>query len=164
MNLYQQNMEGGGTPNSIVTQIPPSGPALGPSPPLIAPTGPAAARNPAAVSQSAFRGRGTASPAIGMRGRGGFGRGRGRGGMFVAESGEYGKTDNCPLIYFACFYYAGVPPIPVRPASPLPPGVPTGPRNQNRYKDRDGNAQAVDGLDYGGTQAGSLEGDDRGGR
>jgi hypothetical protein len=42
------------------------------------------------------------------------------------------------------------PPIPVRPASPLPPGVPTGPRNQNKYKDRDGNAPAVDGLDYGG--------------
>lgn len=54
------------------------------------------------------------------------------------------------------------PSIPVRPASPLPPGVPTGPRNQNRYKDRDGNAPAVDGLDYGGTQgAGSVE-DDRG--
>ena len=42
------------------------------------------------------------------------------------------------------------PPPPVRPASPLPPGVPTGPRNQNKYKDRDGNAPAVDGLDYGG--------------
>lgn len=42
------------------------------------------------------------------------------------------------------------PPVPVRPASPLPPGVPTGPRNQNKYKDRDGNAPAVDGLDYGG--------------
>jgi hypothetical protein len=40
---------------------------------------------------------------------------------------------------------------PVRPASPLPPGVPTGPRNQNRYKDRDNNAPAVEGLDYGGT-------------
>ncbi|KAF8915058.1 hypothetical protein CPB85DRAFT_1295513 [Mucidula mucida] len=38
----------------------------------------------------------------------------------------------------------------VRPASPLPPNVPTGPRNQNKYKDRDGNAPAVDGLDYGG--------------
>jgi hypothetical protein len=37
-----------------------------------------------------------------------------------------------------------------RPASPLPPNVPTGPRNQNKYKDRDGNAPAVDGLDYGG--------------
>lgn len=54
------------------------------------------------------------------------------------------------------------PTIPVRPASPLPPGVPTGPRNQNRYKDRDGNAPAVDGLDYGGTQGASLETDDRG--
>ena len=55
------------------------------------------------------------------------------------------------------------PPIPVRPASPLPPNVPTGPRNQNRYKDRDGNAQAVDGLDYGGTQ-GAVDIDDRGSR
>ncbi|KAM6498789.1 Fip1 domain containing protein [Amanita muscaria] len=42
-----------------------------------------------------------------------------------------------------------VPAVP-RPASPLPPNVPTGPRNQNKYKDRDGNAPAVDGLDYGG--------------
>lgn len=44
------------------------------------------------------------------------------------------------------------PPVAVRPASPLPPGVPTGPRNQNKYKDRDGNAPAVDGLDYGGNK------------
>jgi len=58
----------------------------------------------------------------------------------------------------------GVPPqIPIRPASPLPPNVPTGPRNQNRYKDRDGNAQAVDGLDYGGTQV-AADVDDRGSR
>ncbi|KAI5998051.1 hypothetical protein EDD15DRAFT_2243261 [Pisolithus albus] len=70
-----------------------------------------------------FRGRAMAQ---GLRGRGMFaGRGRGR--------------------------YEGPPPVPVRPASPLPPGVPTGPRNQNRYKDRDGNAPAVEGLDYGGT-------------
>jgi pre-mRNA 3'-end-processing factor FIP1 len=70
-----------------------------------------------------FRGRAMAQ---GLRGRGGFvGRGRGR--------------------------YDGPPPGPPRPASPLPPGVPTGPRNQNRYKDRDGNAPAVEGLDYGGT-------------
>ncbi|KAI6154009.1 hypothetical protein BKA82DRAFT_4096438 [Pisolithus tinctorius] len=70
-----------------------------------------------------FRGRAMAQ---GLRGRGMFvGRGRGR--------------------------YDGPPPGPVRPASPLPPGVPTGPRNQNRYKDRDGNAPAVEGLDYGGT-------------
>ncbi|KAI0323063.1 hypothetical protein OF83DRAFT_1160849 [Amylostereum chailletii] len=61
---------------------------------------------------------------MGMRGaRGGF-PGRGRGG----------------------------PPIPIRPASPLPPNVPTGPRNQNKYKDRDNNAPAVEGLDYGGGQ------------
>lgn len=45
----------------------------------------------------------------------------------------------------------GPPTGPARPASPLPPGVPTGPRNQNKYKDRDNNAPAVDGLDYGGT-------------
>jgi len=49
---------------------------------------------------------------------------------------------------------AAAPPVPVRPASPLPPGVPTGPRNQNKYKDRDGNAPAVDGLDYGGGKEG----------
>ncbi|KAG6855858.1 hypothetical protein H0H87_009975 [Tephrocybe sp. NHM501043] len=74
----------------------------------------------------AYRGRG----AQGMvRGRGFPGRGRGRGGF----------GGDVP------------PPVPVRPASPLPPGVPTGPRNQNKYKDRDGNAPAVDGLDYGGT-------------
>ncbi|KAG6874384.1 hypothetical protein C0995_015120 [Termitomyces sp. Mi166 len=77
------------------------------------------------ASPAAYRGR-----AQGMsRGRGFPGRGRGRGGF----------GDGPP------------PPVPVRPASPLPPGVPTGPRNQNKYKDRDGNAPAVDGLDYGGT-------------
>lgn len=54
---------------------------------------------------------------------------------------------------FACMLcFRLVPPVaPARPASPLPPGVPTGPRNQNKYKDRDNNAPAVDGLDYGGT-------------
>lgn len=51
--------------------------------------------------------------------------------------------------------------IPVRPASPLPPNVPTGPRNQNRYKDRDGNAPAVEGLDYGGGVQGLADVDDR---
>ena len=39
---------------------------------------------------------------------------------------------------------------PIRSASPLPPNVPTGPRNQNKYKDRDGLTANVDGLDYGG--------------
>lgn len=47
---------------------------------------------------------------------------------------------------------------PVRPASPLPPNVPTGPRNQNKYRDRDGNAPAVDGLDYGGGGGGGGSG------
>ena len=45
--------------------------------------------------------------------------------------------------------------VPPRAASPLPPNVPTGPRNQNKYKDRDNNAPAVDGLDYGGGERGS---------
>ncbi|KIM70096.1 hypothetical protein SCLCIDRAFT_19051 [Scleroderma citrinum Foug A] len=89
---------------------------------------PGPASGPAHTGRSApppaqFRGRAMAQ---GLRGRGMFvGRGRGR--------------------------YDGPPQGPVRPASPLPPGVPTGPRNQNRYKDRDGNAPAVEGLDYGGT-------------
>ncbi|KAJ7755015.1 hypothetical protein DFH07DRAFT_903975 [Mycena maculata] len=78
-------------------------------------------------------GRGAAVPYRGraLRGVRGFpGRGRGRG------------------------YGGDAPPVPVRPTSPLPPNVPTGPRNQNKYKDRDGNAPAVDGLDYGGTKDG----------
>jgi len=58
----------------------------------------------------------------------------------------------------------GHPTPPARPASPLPPNVPTGPRNQNKYKDRDNNAQAVDGLDYGGGGGGGggFVGVDRG--
>ncbi|PCH34282.1 hypothetical protein WOLCODRAFT_135605 [Wolfiporia cocos MD-104 SS10] len=48
--------------------------------------------------------------------------------------------------------------LPVRPASPLPPNVPTGPRNKNKYKDIDGSAPAVDGLDYGGGGSGMKEG------
>ncbi|KAG5643538.1 hypothetical protein DXG03_000679 [Asterophora parasitica] len=79
------------------------------------------------AAPAAYRGRGQGL----NRGRGFAARGRGRGGGFGG--------DGAP------------PPVPVRPASPLPPGVPTGPRNQNKYKDRDGNAPAVDGLDYGGT-------------
>lgn len=57
------------------------------------------------------------------------------------------------------YVLGGHPTPPARPASPLPPNVPTGPRNQNKYKDRDNNAQAVDGLDYGG---GGFGGVDRG--
>lgn len=45
----------------------------------------------------------------------------------------------------------GPHPVPGRPVSPLPKNVPTGPRNPgNKYKDRDNNAPAVEGLDYGG--------------
>ncbi|KAI5115809.1 hypothetical protein M0805_001285 [Coniferiporia weirii] len=67
-------------------------------------------------------------------------RGRGRGGAFDGSS------------------------LPVRPASPLPPNVPTGPRNPgNRYKDRDNNAPAVEGLDYGGNkESGSTPSVERG--
>ncbi|TFK89871.1 hypothetical protein K466DRAFT_6949 [Polyporus arcularius HHB13444] len=49
--------------------------------------------------------------------------------------------------------------VPVRPASPLPPNVPTGPRNKNKYKDIDGSAPAVDGLDYGGGGGGGADKD-----
>ncbi|KAJ6523545.1 hypothetical protein B0H19DRAFT_1201274 [Mycena capillaripes] len=87
---------------------------------------------PQATAPSGPIGRGAGAVpyrARGLRGVRGFtGRGRGRG------------------------YDA--PPVPVRPTSPLPPNVPTGPRNQNKYKDRDNNAPAVDGLDYGGTKEG----------
>ena len=58
---------------------------------------------------------------------------------------------NLAFFFLMCVTMIVPPPLPIRPASPLPPGVPTGPRNQNKYKDRDGNAPAVDGLDYGGT-------------
>ncbi|KAF9072800.1 Fip1 motif-domain-containing protein [Rhodocollybia butyracea] len=84
-----------------------------------------------------YRARG--SIGTGMRGARGFpARGRGRGGMYGSEADA--KDEIAPVV--------------ARPASPLPPNVPTGPRNQNKYKDRDGNAPAVDGLDYGGDRVG----------
>ncbi|KZV99624.1 Fip1-domain-containing protein [Exidia glandulosa HHB12029] len=58
----------------------------------------------------------------------------------------------------------GIPVGPARATSPLPPNVPTGPRSQTRYKDRDGNAPSADGLDYGGGGGGgsvSRDDDDR---
>ena len=56
--------------------------------------------------------------------------------------------------------------LPVRPASPLPPNVPTGPRNKNKYKDIDNTGPAVDGLDYGGGKERTTppDYDDRGSR
>ncbi|KAJ1302431.1 hypothetical protein OPQ81_002749 [Rhizoctonia solani] len=48
----------------------------------------------------------------------------------------------------------------VRPSSPLPPNVPTGPRNPNtrsyKDKDRDGDSK-LDGLDYGGDRTGDRD-------
>ncbi|KIY50494.1 hypothetical protein FISHEDRAFT_64708 [Fistulina hepatica ATCC 64428] len=100
------------------------------------PTQPAAARG---GTQATFRGRGQRG------GRAVFPvRGRGRGGIYGSEA---------------------VPVVPLRSTSPLPPNVPTGPRSQNKYKDRDNNGPAVDGLDYGGgkdiSRISSREPDDR---
>jgi hypothetical protein len=92
-------------------------------PPVPTPVAPRPASSTPVVPPRGPRGAQTAPPVRG--GRGAFAGGRGRGGS--------------------------VPTPIARPASPLPPGVPTGPRNQNKYKDRDNNAPAVDGLDYGGT-------------
>ncbi|KAH8110680.1 hypothetical protein DFH11DRAFT_760107 [Phellopilus nigrolimitatus] len=98
------------------------------------PPTPVPVRNVPAPGQ--FRGRG--GMGMGIVPRGGRAvstfpaRGRGRGAIFDGST------------------------LPVRPASPLPPNVPTGPRNPgNRYKDRDNNAPAVDGLDYGGNKESS---------
>ncbi|TFK56887.1 Fip1-domain-containing protein [Heliocybe sulcata] len=86
--------------------------------------GPGVPRGPA--TPVSYRGRPMQQ---GVRGiRGGYGVGRGRGHVSQA--------------------------LPVRPASPLPPNVPTGPRNQ-KYRDKDANAPAVDGLDYGGGGGGA---------
>ncbi|PVG00929.1 hypothetical protein CPB86DRAFT_754018 [Serendipita vermifera] len=46
------------------------------------------------------------------------------------------------------------PPTGPRAASPLPPNVPTGPRNQHRYKDRDTGVPTSEPLDYGGDVSG----------
>lgn len=44
----------------------------------------------------------------------------------------------------------------------MPPNVPTGPRNQHRYKDRDTGGPSSENLDYGGDAGGRYGGDDRG--
>jgi len=78
----------------------------------------------------------------------------------VGRGGSYGtgyrgrgapQPPQAPSRARAAFRGRGMPPQgPARSTSPLPPNVPTGPRNQNRYKDRDGPSGALDGLDYGG--------------
>ena len=101
-----------------------------------------------------FRGR--AGAAIAPRGRGAF-IGRGRPGTFspsIISQDSNLKTGH------------SVPqgPASQRAASPLPPNVPTGPRNPgNRYKDRDNNSLDVSGLDYGGGGGGGSikDGGDR---
>lgn len=99
---------------------------------------------PAASSQSRggaptapFRGRGM-PPTMPLRGRGGFSsRGRSEWSECVILIRRYKRLNSSIA-------------LPVRPSSPLPPNVPTGPRNKNKYKDIDSSAAAVDGLDYGG--------------
>lgn len=139
-------MEGNSTPVSVSVQTPVQGPT---------PTPGHVGRGAPPVQ---FRGRAMAQ---GLRGRGGFvGRGRGR---YDGRTSFLRVVVAPPLIPLS----TSAPQGPARPASPLPPGVPTGPRNQNRYKDRDGNAPAVEGLDYGGTakdstRTPSREPEDRG--
>jgi len=101
------------------------GPGPNPTPTQPGP-GPGVPRGPA--TPVSYRGR-PMQQGTGVRGiRGSYSTGRGRG--HVPQS------------------------LPVRPASPLPPNVPTGPRNQ-KYRDKDANAPAVDGLDYGGGGGGA---------
>lgn len=97
-----------------------------------------------------FRGRGVA---LGPRGRATVfpTRGRGRGGAFETSKRAHFLCYVKSIIVFSSIV---APQLPVRPASPLPPNVPTGPRNPGRYKDRDNNTPAVDGLDYGGNKDG----------
>ncbi|KAH0837922.1 hypothetical protein J3R83DRAFT_6154 [Lanmaoa asiatica] len=123
-------MEGNATPVTVPVQTPVQGPT------------PAPGHVGRGAPPVQFRGRAMAQ---GLRGRGGFiGRGRGR---------YDGRTSflRTVVVFLIDSFSKLAPQGPARPASPLPPGVPTGPRNQNRYKDRDGNAPAVEGLDYGGT-------------
>ena len=118
----------------------------------------------AQTSMGVSGGVGLGVGATNLRGRGGFVAGRGRGvpmGMGLGRGMFVGPDGGVPLslilqvlktLIDILFLFPIVPQqLPHRPASPLPPNVPTGPRNPgNRYKDRDNNAPEVGGLDYGG--------------
>jgi len=102
----------------------------------------------------------TSTQTSGNSGRGGsYGSGyRGRGGP---------QPPQAPARSRAGYRGRGLPPhAPTRSTSPLPPNVPTGPRSQTRYKDRDGPSGPSDGLDYGGHKDGhySHHDDDRSSR
>lgn len=71
---------------------------------------------------------------------------RGRGSTYALRGGRGESCFNEPLEREVLTPSL----VPIRSTSPLPPNVPTGPRNKNKYKDVDGSAPAVDGLDYGG--------------
>lgn len=64
--------------------------------------------------------------------------------------GERYVTSILLPVEYLTYYPPVVGQTTIRSTSPLPPNVPTGPRNQNKYKDRDGLTANVDGLDYGG--------------
>lgn len=137
----------------------------GPEMPIVAPT-PTLKQGHPSIASTHFRGRGAGIPPAAPRGgRGtsstpssfppssgavpgaalgggvgvGVGRGRGRGTPVAGQPapGLGAPSEDGTL--------------PKRSISPLPPNVPTGPKNPgNRYKDRDNNATALEGLDYGG--------------
>ncbi|KIM32281.1 hypothetical protein M408DRAFT_216256 [Serendipita vermifera MAFF 305830] len=125
---YPNNPMGNMGMDYLQEQMPPTAPQGG-FPLENTPTVPAGPRGAAA-----FRGRGQPVVVpVAPRGRGAPAfRGRGRGGAFDVA-----------------------PPTGPRAASPLPPNVPTGPRNQHRYKDRDTGAPTSEPLDYGGEAGGS---------
>jgi pre-mRNA 3'-end-processing factor FIP1 len=104
---------------------------------------------PAGPRGTGFRGR-VQPVAPRARGAPAF-RGRGRGSAF--DAGTASLVNRFPLILTVT--HPSAPPTGPRAASPLPPNVPTGPRNQHRYKDRDTGAPTSEPLDYGGDAAGN---------
>lgn len=108
------------------------------------------------------------TPGNAGRGGGPYGSGyRGRGAPQPPQAPSRsraafrGRGSKYSLYWHSCVFdiFSTVPPQgPARSTSPLPPNVPTGPRSQNRYKDRDGPSGALDGLDYGGNHKDSHYG------